>query len=360
MPYTTEQRTDIENKLKKLSPEEFESLKQELLKINQQATAEMQTGGDVGGTQSQDRILPKVGRSLLAGAEGALLASQGKGLKEGILTGGQTNEYNELLKRETLKNQIDPSRRTAQMELDEINRKKREQQSGVADNVQDLNIQARPIDVQGQAVDQPKDETPPMFIEKPKGKNKYGIMEYETIENPEYKSYQKKQDKLQELDVKKAQLRDDLKSFFSIDDVLQQNRGEGLGRLKSGFNMKVAGFKQDSTLGRAVASHEAARKRLRVQLVRAAGDVGNINIVEQQAAEMMVPREFDDAGTAEIKRAYLKQIAQAIDGGDPNAVKEIINRFMQEDVYNGFIPEGQEELGSSKVNKVGRFNIEVE
>src|SRR3990167_4629269 len=36
----------------------------------------------------------------------------------------------------------------------------------------------------------PLSETlPSMFIEKPKGKNEYGIMEYETIKNPEYERW---------------------------------------------------------------------------------------------------------------------------------------------------------------------------
>jgi hypothetical protein len=135
------------------------------------------------------------------------------------------------------------------------------------------------------------------------------------------------------LDVKRKTYTKDLESFFAVDDVLQEARGKGLGRIEAGGKMVWEGFKQDSTLGRAVAVHDAARKRLRVQLVRAAGDVGNINIVEQKAAEMLIPTQWDDAQTAELKRAYLLQIGKAIGDNDGNAVKETLSSFMGTPVY---------------------------
>jgi hypothetical protein len=125
----------------------------------------------------------------------------------------------------------------------------------------------------------------------------------------------------------------DLQNFMAIDNILHESRGSGTQRIKAGLDMSVQGFKQDSTLGRAVAAHDAASKRLRVQLVRAAGDVGPINIVEQKAAELLVPSRYDDKGTAEIKRAYLKDFAQAINSEEPSHVKSVIERFMKEDSY---------------------------
>ncbi len=137
------------------------------------------------------------------------------------------------------------------------------------------------------------------------------------------------------LDVKRKTYTKDLESFFAVDDVLQDARGKGLGRLEAGGKMVWEGFKQDSPLGRAVAVHDAARKRLRVQLVRAAGDVGNINIVEQKAAEMLIPTQWDDAQTAELKRSYLTQIGKAINDNDGNAVKDTLASFMGTPVYQG-------------------------
>ena len=135
------------------------------------------------------------------------------------------------------------------------------------------------------------------------------------------------------LDVKRQVYSKDLENFFAIDDVLQKARGKGLGRIGAGGKMTWEGFKQDSSLGRAVATHDATRKRLRVQLVRAAGDVGNINIVEQKAAEMMIPTQWDDAGTAELKRSYLQEIGRAINDKDGNAVKSTLSKFMGSQVF---------------------------
>jgi hypothetical protein len=135
------------------------------------------------------------------------------------------------------------------------------------------------------------------------------------------------------LDVKRQVYTKDLDNFLAIDDVLQDARGKGLGRISAGGKMTWEGFKQDSPLGRAVATHDATRKRLRVQLVRAAGDVGNINIVEQKAAEMMIPTQWDDAKTAELKRSYLKEIGRAINDKDGNAVKETLSGFMGSKVF---------------------------
>jgi len=142
-----------------------------------------------------------------------------------------------------------------------------------------------------------------------------------------------KQKDIEVQNVKREIYTKDLNTFLSVDDVLQQARGQGLGRLTAGGKMTWEGFKQDTPLGQAVASHEAARKRLRVQLVRAAGDVGNINIVEQKAAEMMIPTQWDAADTATLKRAYLQQIGQAINNNDGNAVKDIIVKFMGTPVF---------------------------
>lgn len=140
-------------------------------------------------------------------------------------------------------------------------------------------------------------------------------------------------------DVKRQVYSKDLENFFAIDNLLQEARGSGFGRIGAGGKMVWEGIKQDSTLGRAVATHDAARKRLRVQLVRAAGDVGNINIVEQKAAEMLIPTQWDDAGTAELKRAYLTQIGKAINDNDGNAVKDVIGKWMGSDIYKSNLEE---------------------
>jgi hypothetical protein len=151
-------------------------------------------------------------------------------------------------------------------------------------------------------------------------------------------------------DTKRKIYKKDLETFLAIDDVLQEARGEGLGRFKAGAKMSFEGFKQDSPLGMAVASHDAAKKRLRVQLVRAAGDVGNINIVEQKAAEMLISDKWDAKGTAKIKRAYLEQIGKAIDNNDANLVKETISSFMKTPEFNKSLPSFKNETEAEKAN----------
>lgn len=137
----------------------------------------------------------------------------------------------------------------------------------------------------------------------------------------------KKAQLTEELNVKRQQYKVDLNNFLAIDDILHQARGEGAGRFGAGFGMSLKGITQSSKLGQAVGAYDAVSKRLRVQLVRAAGDVGNINIVEQQAAEKLIPSKFDSKKTADIKRAYLMEISKAIDSQDPSLVKETLDKI---------------------------------
>jgi hypothetical protein len=135
------------------------------------------------------------------------------------------------------------------------------------------------------------------------------------------------------MNLKREVLAQDLKSFFAVDDVLQKSRGEGVGRFGAGAEIFAQSIGQNTTLGRAASMHGGASKRLRVQLVRAAGDVGNLNIVEQKAAGEMIPSGWDDYKTAEIKRAYLVDVSRAIDSESESEVKKVIDRFMKEDIY---------------------------
>jgi hypothetical protein len=158
---------------------------------------------------------------------------------------------------------------------------------------------------------------------------------YKTVENPEYKTYQKRQEKVGEMDVKKLQLREDLDTFFAVDDLIDRARGGLLDTRGAAFNTWWKSVDQPidpntglpDPKGAAAATHAAASKRLRVQLVRAAGDVGNINIVEQEAAEKLIPRWDDSETTAKLKRAYLKQVSKAIGSGDENEVKKVLREI---------------------------------
>lgn len=137
----------------------------------------------------------------------------------------------------------------------------------------------------------------------------------------------KKAQMTEELNVKRQQYKKDLDNFLAIDDILQEARGEGIRRFGAGFKMSLKGVSQKGKLGQAVGAYDAVSKRLRVQLVRAAGDVGNINIVEQEAAEKLIPAKSDSKQTASIKRAYLTEISKAIDSQDPSLVKAVLDKL---------------------------------
>ena len=94
-----------------------------------------------------DGVKRLIGKGIIRGAaafgEGALLGFQGRPLSEGTFTGDKpkaaTDTYGELLKREQLKNIVDPSRIKAQQDIEnerlkkEVREKKRLEQNGEID-----------------------------------------------------------------------------------------------------------------------------------------------------------------------------------------------------------------------------------
>jgi len=148
--------------------------------------------------------------------------------------------------------------------------------------------------------------------------------------------------KLADINLKRKQLSKELGNFFVIDDEIE--RGVGfIGRMKAGLSTKFASLDQSTLKGFSAAAHEGAVKRLRVMLVRAAGDVGNISRVEQEAAEQIVPSFFDAEGTAKIKRAFLKEASSIVQRDDQDMetdLKKLINKFSKTDAFTG--PKGED------------------
>lgn len=136
--------------------------------------------------------------------------------------------------------------------------------------------------------------------------------------------------------IKKEDFGKSLENFLLIDESIP--RGKGLERFSEGITSSIEGFTRETGRGRSVASFDALKKRLRVQLVRAAGDVGNINIVEQEAAEKILPSIFDDEGTANIKRAVLRSILSGESQGVREALEQAGVKFKdkEEDALNNF------------------------
>ena len=127
-----------------------------------------------------------------------------------------------------------------------------------------------------------------------------------------------------ELEQKRDDLGNDLQNFLQVDFSIP--RGKGAERFGEGVTTKIEGLTRETPRGRAAGMHDAASKRLRVQLVRAAGDVGNINIVEQEAAEKIIPSIWDDEETADIKRAYLLDILEGVETRNKNRVRKALER----------------------------------
>ena len=186
--------------------------------------------------------------------------------------------------------------------------------------------------LQGQQ--KPAMQKPEPFIQIQEGTDKYGMPTYKTVKNPEYEMFEKRQTKIMEFDVKKEQLKKDLNSFFAIDKQIDRAKGGFWATRGAGLQSQYRAVAQPinpvtgqpDIKGTAARVHDAARKRLRVQLVRAAGDVGNINIVEQEAAEKLIPAFYDSQSSAELKNAYLQEISNAIDSNNPSAVKEVLSK----------------------------------
>lgn len=354
--------------LQGLSDEELEALKQEFMKAQA-------SGGEITSAQGRGLLRANMPSRIVRGALAGIQAGGESVVRDVRAMAGfkppektTTQELEEFLLKEKLKNAIDPTSILSQMELEEIRKKKLAQGEPVATPQGIVTTPESPEVIQPISL---KEEVPPMFIEKPKGKNKYGIMEYETIENPEYKQYEKKQEKVMEFDVKKEQLKKDLESFFAVDDLIDRAKGGFIATRGAGLTSQYRAIAQPVTeegkpdiKGTAARVHDAAVKRLRVQLVRAAGDVGNINIVEQTAAEKLIPGFYDSQSAAQLKRAYLIEISKAINNKDGNTVKAILDKagigyieIGKTSLIQPTQPITNNQVGQS-IKKIGRFIVE--
>jgi hypothetical protein len=154
---------------------------------------------------------------------------------------------------------------------------------------------------------------------------------------------------IEKINVKKEALAKDLDDFFAVDDVIDRSEGGFISRMLTGGSTMLASMDQSTAEGAAAATHNAIRKRLRVSLVRAAGDVGNINIVEQKAAEQIIPGFFDSKKTAAIKRAFLQEFSKAVDSKEESVVRKVIQEFMGTEAYKPLKFGSEEEVEKAKL-----------
>lgn len=142
---------------------------------------------------------------------------------------------------------------------------------------------------------------------------------------------------VEKMNIKKEELAQELDNYFEIGDLLPT--AEGVERFQKGFTLFGKGVLQSDVIGAAAADLDKLNKKLRVKLVRAAGDVGNLNIVEQKAAEELLFNLSDSTPLRAIKKAFLTDMKRAIDDKNPSQVKLLIKEWVSNPEFQAKYPE---------------------
>ena len=145
------------------------------------------------------------------------------------------------------------------------------------------------------------------------------------------KSAEVRASKVEAQRIKKEALKKDLDTYFAIGDELPT--ADGLNRFLNAADLKIKGITQDEAIGSVVADLQAINKRLRVTLVRAAGDVGNLNIVEQEAAEKLLFNLSDSTSLRTIKKAVLKDLTRAVNDGSTSDVRKLMKKWKKSGAF---------------------------
>lgn len=209
-----------------------------------------------------------------------------------------------------------------------------------------LNQEIKPMSTktEEQNIIQSGEQPPPRYEQIQTGIDKYGNPEYVMKETTAYQQWgegqktqrelgQKKQEKLMETKLKQQSLKKELNSFFTIDKQIPRAAGGFVPTRMAGLKSQWQGISQpiDLKTGKvtseaiAARQHEGARKRLRLKLVKDAGDVGNISIVEQEMQEKLIPNFYDAKSVAESKRQYLLALTEAINTEEPDKIKTVLD-----------------------------------
>ncbi len=154
-------------------------------------------------------------------------------------------------------------------------------------------------------------------------------------------------------DIKIQNLRNDLDTYFEVAKLIPT--GQGIKRFSVGLTNMYKALEQGDPRGVAAAQLNALNKRLRVSLVRAAGDVGNLNIVEQEAAEKLLFKFNDSTELRRLKSATLRDLTRSIKQGNSTLVKNIIGEW----VSNPEFIEQNSEL-SKRIEKQNKSSISLE
>ena len=162
--------------------------------------------------------------------------------------------------------------------------------------------------------------------------------------------------KMGETSFAKEQLSDILDNiYFPVGDALPT--AEGMGRFKNAASLAIQGFTGKGEMGALVQELDGLNNRLRVTLVRAAGDVGNINIMEQLAQQKLAFRLDDTPQFRELKKAVLKDLSSAYGAKESGKAKEVIKKFMNNPQFKEkYGKQFSEKSINDKQQKLNRAN----
>lgn len=151
--------------------------------------------------------------------------------------------------------------------------------------------------------------------------------------------------------IKQKEFSKELNNYFAVGDLLPTS--EGLSRFQKGFELFGKGFLQSDVVGAAAADLNKINKRLRVKLVRNAGDVGNLNVVEQKAAEQLLYNLNDSTKLRELKKAYLQDLEGSVANEDQTRVKQLITSWIEQPGFKEKNPELYKSYAKQNYKKIG-------
>ena len=137
----------------------------------------------------------------------------------------------------------------------------------------------------------------------------------------------------------RAELRDILENqYYPVSDLIPTSGGPM--RYLTGSTSTLKGKLGMGMSGAAVQQLEGLNNRLRIALVRAAGDVGNIALPEQIAQQKLLFSVYDTPQLRELKKATLSDLSEAYKSNNSSRVKAIIRKWVNNEQFKKNYGEG--------------------
>jgi len=285
--FTTEQQ------LQKLTPEELAELKQALM---QSLAEEQPQEGGLGGGKVALNAAVGFGQGALAGLRGTAPTGVAAG---NLPSGSKPDQFETLLKREQLKNVVDPSRIKATRDLES-----------------EVLQQRRLKEKLGEQVDaeQPTDQAPKRKIIERDDKGK--LVEKD---NPEFKEFQKQEKEIVKIKNKTEEViseieivEGDIEDLLGVFNQIPENlRGPIEGRLKAG----VAKFFQTEKGGEPIKEYEDQKQFFLTNIARKlGGERGVLTDTDIKRVEGLFPEVIDKTSLANSKMDRMQRfITRRID-----------------------------------------------